>query len=136
MSSTNATANMIDHLQNTQEKPTNDGTKAADVPDNFLAGKHNANPLNIFGAFATTMTAKRLSIQSVAPSASVWLCFGVCRSPILEVRESGFVPIESPSTIFNISQHKVLFYLSPFARNSNVKLCPPPQKKIPHVLGV
>ena len=30
-----------------QEKPTNCGTKAADVPDNFLADKRKANPLNI-----------------------------------------------------------------------------------------
>ena len=30
-----------------QEKPTSCGTKDADVPDKFLTGKHNANPLNI-----------------------------------------------------------------------------------------
>ena len=30
-----------------QEKSTNCGTKAADVPDTFLAGRHNANQLNI-----------------------------------------------------------------------------------------
>ena len=27
------------------KKPTNDGTKAADVSDKFSKGKHNANPL-------------------------------------------------------------------------------------------
>ena len=29
--------------------PTNWGTKAVDVPNKFIAGKHNANPLNILG---------------------------------------------------------------------------------------
>ena len=33
-------------VQQQQEKLTNCGTKAADVLDQFLAGNHNANPLN------------------------------------------------------------------------------------------
>ena len=39
---------------------------------NFIAGERNANLLNIFGTFATAMTSQRLSIQSFAPSATVW----------------------------------------------------------------
>ena len=53
-----------------QEQSTNCGTKAADVSDNFLASKHNANPPNILVHFATTMTSQRLSVQSTATSAT------------------------------------------------------------------
>ena len=50
-----------------QEKPTNCGTKAADVLANFYPANFNASPLNM----TTTLTSQRLSIQSVAPSATV-----------------------------------------------------------------
>ena len=39
----------------------------------------------------------------------------------MSVRRLGFVPIVSPTK----AQYKVLFYLPPFSRNSNVKLWPP-----------
>ena len=42
-----ANSNMQAGRQKVQEKPTNCGTKAADVLDEFLAGKHIVNPLNI-----------------------------------------------------------------------------------------
>ena len=48
-------------------------TMAADVLDKFLASKLDCESSEYFGAFATTMTSQRLSIQSVAPSAAVWL---------------------------------------------------------------
>ena len=52
-----------------QEKPTNCGTEAADVLENFfLASKHNANPLNIVMHLQLPLTSQRLSVQSVTPS--------------------------------------------------------------------
>ena len=56
-----------------QEKPTNCGTKTADVVANFLPGKLLCGTTEYFGEFATTMTSQRLSVQSVAPAATVWL---------------------------------------------------------------
>ena len=47
-------------------------TKAADVLANFLAGKLLCESTENFGAVATAMTSQRLSIQSVAASATVW----------------------------------------------------------------
>ena len=41
-------------------------------PSNFLAGRRQCEFTEYFGAFATPMTSQRLSIQTVAPSASVW----------------------------------------------------------------
>ena len=55
-----------------QEKPTNCGTKAADVRANFLNGKLLCESTEYFGAFTTTVSSQRLSLQSVAPSATVW----------------------------------------------------------------
>ena len=55
-----------------QEKTTNCGTRAVDVLTNFLAGKLECESTEYFGAFATTMTSQRLSVQSVVPSATVW----------------------------------------------------------------
>ena len=56
-----------------QEKLTNCGTNAADVLANVLAGKLQCKSTEYFGAFATTLTSQRLAIQSVAPSATIWL---------------------------------------------------------------
>ena len=66
------TCNVISGSLCQQEKSANCGTKAADVVANFLPAKFNANALIYFGAFATTMTSQRLSIQSVAQFATVW----------------------------------------------------------------
>ena len=70
----------LSHL--VQENPTNCGSKASDVLGNFIAGKLLCESTEYFIAFATTMTSQRLSIQSVAPSATVWPLFktGVLRS--------------------------------------------------------
>ena len=54
-----------------QEKLANCGTKAADVLVKFVAGKLERESTEYFGALATTMTPQRLSIQSVAPYATV-----------------------------------------------------------------
>ena len=62
----------INDTKTKQEKPTNRGTKAADVLANFLAGKLQCESIEYFSAFATTMTSVRISFQSVAPSATVW----------------------------------------------------------------
>ena len=51
--------------------PTNCGTKAVDVLSNSSAGKLSCESNEYSGAFATTMTSQRLSVQSVAPSTSV-----------------------------------------------------------------
>ena len=55
-----------------QEKLTNCWTKAGDVLANLLAGKLKRESSENVGAFATAMTSQRLSIQNVAPSATVW----------------------------------------------------------------
>ena len=54
----------------------------------FLAGKLYCESTEYFDAFATTMISERLSLQGVAPSATVWQQFkgGVLRSPILGVK--------------------------------------------------
>ena len=44
------------------------GLKAADVLDKFLAGKHNANTLNIL----VYLHSQRLPIQDAAPSTIFW----------------------------------------------------------------
>ena len=49
------------------------GTKAADAQDNFLACELKCKSTEYFGAFATTIAPQCPSIQSVAPSATVWL---------------------------------------------------------------
>ena len=54
------------------EKPINCGTKATGVLANFWPANFNAGLLKYFGAFATNITSQRLSIQSIAPSATVW----------------------------------------------------------------
>ena len=51
-----------------QEKPTDCGTKAADVLAIFFG-----ESTKYFATFATAMTSQHLSIQNVAPSATVWL---------------------------------------------------------------
>ena len=54
-----------------QEKPTNCGTKAADVLDKFVTRKRNANPLNIW--VHLQMTPQCLSFKGVAnPFATAW----------------------------------------------------------------
>ena len=70
---TNATVASGSDINNIikQEKPTNCGTKAADVLANVLAGKLSCESTEYLVAFATTMISHRLSVQSVAPSASV-----------------------------------------------------------------
>ena len=45
---------------------------AADVPDKFFNGQTEYESTEHFGAFTTTMTSQRLSVQSVAPFAAVW----------------------------------------------------------------
>ena len=55
-----------------QEKPTNCGTKAADVLADFLAGKLKCESTDNFGAVATAMTSQRVSNQRVAASATIW----------------------------------------------------------------
>ena len=55
-----------------QEKPTNCGTKVADVQAQFLGGKLSCESTEYFGAFATTTTSLCLSVQSAVPSATVW----------------------------------------------------------------
>ena len=39
---------------------------------NVLVGKLECESTEYFGAFATTVISKRPSLQSVAPSATVW----------------------------------------------------------------
>ena len=56
-------------MQTKQEEPTNRGMKAADVLDKFLSWQFESE---YFGAFASSVTSHLLSIQSVAPSATVW----------------------------------------------------------------
>ena len=103
----------------------------------FFAGKHNANPLNIFGAFATTMTSERLSIQSVAPAVTVWPYWkGSFEIPIWRLGLFGgrdLYQSKSHPRLHNASQYKVLLCLLPFGRHSNVKLLL--SKSDPH-LGV
>ena len=58
-----------------QEKPTNCGTKAANVLDRFLACNFNANSLNILvhlKNFSTTVASQRLSVLGIALTAAIW----------------------------------------------------------------
>ena len=73
-----------------QEQPTNCGTKATDVVANCSACKLECESTEYFAAFATTTTSQRLSIQSVIPSATVWLQFkgGVFGDPQFRGQES------------------------------------------------
>ena len=55
-----------------QEELTNCGTKGADVLVHFLADKLYCESIEYFGVIATIMSLQRLSVLSVAPSATVW----------------------------------------------------------------
>ena len=50
---------------------------------NFVAGKLECESTEYAGAFATTATSQRLSLESVPPSATVWPLFegGVFEDP-------------------------------------------------------
>ena len=54
---------------------------------NFISRKHVANPLNILVHLRLLFTSQRLSVQSVAPSATVLMCFEAefLGSPILGI---------------------------------------------------
>ena len=83
-----------------QEKPTNCGTKAADV---FLAGKLKCKSTEYFGAVSTTTTSQRLSIQSKESLHLLPFGRNVQESfqipdfgGYVSVSGLGFAPIESP----------------------------------------
>ena len=106
----------------------------------FLASKHNANPLNILVNLQLLCTQRGnellvisqcLSIQSTAPSATIWPSFerGVLRSPILSGKGllggggRDLYQSKAHPRLPNTSQYKVLLNLPTFIWNSNVKLC-------------
>ena len=80
-----------------------------------------------FGAFATTMTSQRISIQSAAPSTAVWrnLKGKFLRSPILGVRGVleglEFLQIESPPTTFKYIPMETLVLSAAVWPDYNVK---------------
>ena len=82
---------------------------AADVVDKFFSGQTlMANPLNSFGAFVTTMTLQRLSIQSVTPYATIVPFDHNLNGEFWDLHQS--------------KAHPRLLYLPPFGCNSIVKL--------------
>ena len=79
----------------------------------------------------TTFTSQHLSVESVAPSAAVWLKYkvGVLRSQFLGLGRWDLYQLKAHSRLSITSQYKRLRYLPLFGWNSNVKLwpqCAPP----------
>ena len=123
-----------------QEKPTNCGTKAADVPDECLGGKHNANPLTILAHLQLPQRGNEfMSHDYTTPI--IWKCCSICHRLVViwrwsieipnfgvltECLGSWFSPIKSPSTTsqyLSIQSFAVSAAVWPTFQSKNV---PPP----------
>ena len=110
------------YISNLKEELTNCGTKAADLLDHFLPANFNANPLNILAHLQQLWLHNAYQFKvlvHLSPFArnlegqfwdSQFWGLGECK-------RVGICTNWKPT-----SQYKVLFYLTSFGSNSNVKL--------------